>query len=187
MRWRVWMIVASCVASVVRASAVRSKNRRIETALVVSSAPWSITFSRVVRADDRCRDLDAARAPAARQRHFARAERDLIAGDGDGLEQSTADHPLRLLVEIGVIIGGRGLPPALILRRSRRLRRERWCGVSWGILRGGPASLLRMRAERCQMVVHSAASESTALVPARRSSRSRRIRRISSSSPWKST
>ncbi|MNL77274.1 hypothetical protein D3C87_2034150 [compost metagenome] len=39
------MIVASSVASVVRASAVRSKNLRIETALVVSSAPWSITFS----------------------------------------------------------------------------------------------------------------------------------------------
>ena len=45
MRWRVWMIVACSVASVVRASAVFSKKRRIETALVVSSAPWSMTFS----------------------------------------------------------------------------------------------------------------------------------------------
>ena len=45
MRWRVWMTVASSVRVVVRDPAVRAKKRRIETALVVSSAPWSITFS----------------------------------------------------------------------------------------------------------------------------------------------
>jgi hypothetical protein len=46
MRWRVWMTVASAVASVVATPAVRSKNLRIDTAFVVSSAPWSMTFSR---------------------------------------------------------------------------------------------------------------------------------------------
>ncbi len=45
MRWRVWMTVASTVFAVVATPAVRAKKRRIETALVVSSAPWSITFS----------------------------------------------------------------------------------------------------------------------------------------------
>ena len=45
MRWRVWITVASAVCSVVATPAVFSKNLRIETALVVSSAPWSITFS----------------------------------------------------------------------------------------------------------------------------------------------
>ena len=45
MRWRVWITVASAVASVTATPAVFWKNLRIETALVVSSAPWSITFS----------------------------------------------------------------------------------------------------------------------------------------------
>ena len=45
MRWRVWITVASAVAVVVATPAVRAKKRRIDTALVVSSAPWSMTFS----------------------------------------------------------------------------------------------------------------------------------------------
>ncbi len=45
MRWRVWMIEASGVRSVVLTPAVSAKKRRIDTALVVSSAPWSITLS----------------------------------------------------------------------------------------------------------------------------------------------
>jgi hypothetical protein len=45
MRWRVWMIVASSVRSVTATPAVFSKNLRIETAFVVSSAPWSMTLS----------------------------------------------------------------------------------------------------------------------------------------------
>ena len=45
MRWRVWMTVASSVRVVVRMPAVLAKNLRIETALVVSSEPWSITFN----------------------------------------------------------------------------------------------------------------------------------------------
>jgi 3-oxoacyl-[acyl-carrier protein] reductase len=44
-RCRVWMMVASSVCVVVVTWATRATNRRIETALVVSSAPWSITFS----------------------------------------------------------------------------------------------------------------------------------------------
>ena len=45
MRWRVWITVASRVRVVVAMPAVRAKNWRMLTALVVSSAPWSITFS----------------------------------------------------------------------------------------------------------------------------------------------
>ncbi len=39
------MTLASAVAVVVATRAVFSKKERIETALVVSSAPWSMTFS----------------------------------------------------------------------------------------------------------------------------------------------
>ena len=39
------MTVASAVAVVVRTPAVRVKNLRIDTALVVSSEPWSMTLS----------------------------------------------------------------------------------------------------------------------------------------------
>jgi hypothetical protein len=46
MRWRVWIRVASRVLVVVATPAVRSKNLRMETALVVSSAPWSMTLTR---------------------------------------------------------------------------------------------------------------------------------------------
>ncbi len=45
MRWRVWMTLASLVCVVVATPAVRAKKPRMETALVVSSAPWSMTFS----------------------------------------------------------------------------------------------------------------------------------------------
>jgi hypothetical protein len=45
MRWRVWMIVASRVWVVTATLATFWKKARIETALVVSSAPWSMTFS----------------------------------------------------------------------------------------------------------------------------------------------
>ena len=46
MRWRVWITLASAVRVVVAMPAVASKNLRIETALVVSSEPWSITLKR---------------------------------------------------------------------------------------------------------------------------------------------
>jgi hypothetical protein len=45
MRWRVWISVASSVFSVVLTPVTRLKKLRMDTALVVSSAPWSITFS----------------------------------------------------------------------------------------------------------------------------------------------
>jgi len=40
-----WMTLASAVRSVVATPATRVKKRRMEMALVVSSEPWSITFS----------------------------------------------------------------------------------------------------------------------------------------------
>jgi coenzyme F420-reducing hydrogenase beta subunit len=45
MRWRVWMMVALAVSVVTATLATFLKKARIETALVVSSAPWSMTFS----------------------------------------------------------------------------------------------------------------------------------------------
>ena len=108
MRWRVWIIVASRVRRVVAHAGRAREERRMLTALVVSSVPWSITFSMSSRADDRRGDLDAAGAPAVGQRHLARAERHLIAGHRDRLEQRAADHPLGLFVEVGevVAVGG---------------------------------------------------------------------------------
>ena len=44
MRWRVWISVAARVLSVVATPVVCSKKLRMFTALVVSSAPWSMTF-----------------------------------------------------------------------------------------------------------------------------------------------
>src|SRR5262249_48801146 len=61
----------------------------------------------VVAAEDRRRDLHAARAPAIRHRHLPARERNLIARNRDRLEHGAADHALRLLVEIGEVVGGR--------------------------------------------------------------------------------
>ena len=44
MRWRVWISVASRVRVVVATAVVRSKKRRMLTALTVSSEPWSMTL-----------------------------------------------------------------------------------------------------------------------------------------------
>ncbi len=50
--------------------------------------------------------LHTACAPTIRHRHFAACERHLIARNSDGFQDSTADHPLRLLVQIGEIVIG---------------------------------------------------------------------------------
>ncbi len=44
-RCRVWITVASSVRVVVATPATDAKNCRLATAFVVSSAPWSMTFS----------------------------------------------------------------------------------------------------------------------------------------------
>ena len=58
----------------------------------------------VAAAQHRCGDLDAAGAPAIGQRHLARAERDLMPRDRHRLQQRAADHPLRLLVQVGEVV-----------------------------------------------------------------------------------
>ena len=58
----------------------------------------------VVRSDHRGRHLDAAGPPAVGQGHFAAAERHLIAGYGDRLEDGAADRAFHLLVQIGEIV-----------------------------------------------------------------------------------
>ena len=60
----------------------------------------------VARAEDGGRHLDAAGAPAIGQWHFARTERDLMAGDGQRLEDRAADHPFRRLIQIGEVVSG---------------------------------------------------------------------------------
>ncbi len=59
----------------------------------------------VVFANHRCRDLDAAGAPAIGHRHLARGERHLVAGDRHRLQEGAADHPLGALVEVGEVVG----------------------------------------------------------------------------------
>ena len=135
MRWRVWMMVASAVAVVVATPAVLAKNLRIETALVVSSEPWSMTLSTSSGPMNGGGDLHAAGAPAIGHRHLAGGERHLVAGNGDRLQDGAADHPLGLLVEIGEVVAGgwarsfRSLLPALGRRRPRcaaRAPRRSW-------------------------------------------------------------
>src|SRR5258706_39230 len=67
-------------------------------------------FQRVVAADDTRRHLNAASAPAIRQRYLATGERHLIAGDRHRLQDGATDHPFCLLVEIGEVVtaGGAG-------------------------------------------------------------------------------
>ena len=61
----------------------------------------------VGRAEHGSGDLDAAGAPAIGQRHLAAAERDLVAGDGDRLEDGAADHSFRRFIEIGEVVAGK--------------------------------------------------------------------------------
>ena len=80
----------------------------------------------VVRPEDRGRHLDAAGSPAVRHGHLARGERDLIARNGDRLQDCAADHPLRLLVEVAEVIGSRNHSAAsATFSRSRRSWRNR--------------------------------------------------------------
>ena len=61
-------------------------------------------FQDIGATDDGCGDLNAAGAPAVRQRHFAPAERYLVTRDGNGLQDRAADHALGLLVEVGKVV-----------------------------------------------------------------------------------
>ena len=88
----------------------------------------------VPRADHAGRDLHAAGTPAIGERHLAGAERRLIAGNGDRLEDGPADHPLRLLVQIGEVVTARrrashsaaSLPAAAAARMPRTVTSSDW-------------------------------------------------------------
>src|SRR5262249_46645806 len=101
------MTVASLVRVVVRTPAVLAKNLRDDTALVVSSEPWSITLSTSSGPGGAARARPPAGAPAVGHGHLAAGKRDLVAGDRDRLEDRAADHPLGLLVEIGEVVDRR--------------------------------------------------------------------------------
>ncbi len=103
-RWRVWIRVAASVRVVVRTPVVRSKNRRMLTALVVSSAPWSITLSTSSGPITLAVTCTPPVPHPYEQRHLAAAERHLVAGDRHRLQDGPADHPLRLLVEVREVV-----------------------------------------------------------------------------------
>src|SRR5262249_10771656 len=63
----------------------------------------------VVGANDAGGDLHASGAPALPQRHLATAERHLITGDGDGVEDRAADHPLRVLIQEREVVAAHGV------------------------------------------------------------------------------
>src|SRR5262249_56639027 len=74
--------------------------------------------------------LDPAGTPAIGHWHLSARERDLIAGYCYRFQDSTADHPLGLLVKIGEVVGWRvhsaasckGPPSALSANSLRNLR-----------------------------------------------------------------
>ncbi|MDT4859690.1 hypothetical protein FQZ97_942120 [compost metagenome] len=113
-------------------------------------------------ADDGGGDLDAARTPAVGQRHFAAAERDLVAGDRHGLEQGAAQHALGRFVEVTEVV-------VLVAGDAR----------GGGCVRGGHASVSSCGSDS----VCDPAGAAAALVP----SCSPRRRRSSSRLAWKST
>ena len=77
----------------------------------------------VVRPEDRCGHLNAAGAPTVGERHLPAAERHLMARDRHRLEDGAADHPLRLLIEIGEVVAAHGVSPseAPAVWRMRRM------------------------------------------------------------------
>ena len=87
-------------------------------------------FQHVVGAQDRCGYLDAAGAPAIGQRHLPRAERHLVAWDGDGFQQAAADHALGLLVQIGEVVAFHFAVSIAGISVSERMRRT-FCSSLW--------------------------------------------------------
>ena len=70
----------------------------------------------VVRAKNRRRHLNPARAPAIRQRHLTGTKRHLMSWNRNSFQQRTPDHPLALLVEVGEIVTFHAEPSARIRR-----------------------------------------------------------------------
>ena len=61
-------------------------------------------FQRVIFAKHRRGDLNAAGAPAIRQRHLTRAKRHLMTGDCHGFQQRAADHAFGLFIQISEVV-----------------------------------------------------------------------------------
>src|SRR5262249_37240020 len=118
MRWRVWMIVASGVRSVVLTPATSAKKRRIDTALGVSSAPWSITLS------TSSGPMIAAVAwipPVAQPEGHGSSRLPDGAwepGPRHGLEDGPPDRALGLLVQVGEVVAARGGHGAALAQNS---------------------------------------------------------------------
>ena len=61
-------------------------------------------FQHIVLTNKRQRNLQSARPPASTNRHFARGKGDLMARNGNALDNGAANLALRSLVEKGEII-----------------------------------------------------------------------------------
>ena len=64
-------------------------------------------LQRVIRCQHGCGHLHAAGSPSIGHRHLAAREGNLIAGNGNRLQDGATDHPLGLLVQIGEVVGWR--------------------------------------------------------------------------------
>lgn len=116
------------VGDLLEEGADRNGVRRVVGALVDH-------LEHVVGPEDGGGHLHAAGTPAIGHGHFARGEGHLIAGNGDRLQDRAADHPLRLLVQIGEVVSCEvvhsaasfmpSLPSAWAASCSRRMRLTR--------------------------------------------------------------
>src|SRR5262245_24907076 len=89
-------------------------------------------FEDVIWPDDARRHLDAAGTPSVRERHLAAPERDLMAGDRHGLQERTADHPLRLLVEEREVVATHRARASASDRSLRISTSSDWKSTWWG-------------------------------------------------------
>src|SRR5262249_41810582 len=90
----------------------------------------------VVAPDHARRQLHAARTPAVRERHLAAPERDLVPGNGHGLEDGPADHPLGLLVEKREVVGAHA--ESMSARSARNSTSSEWKSTWCGSFRCWP-------------------------------------------------
>jgi hypothetical protein len=140
-------------------------------------------------ADDGGRDLDAAGAPAVRQRHFPSAERYLVTGDGDRFQDRPSDHALGLFVEVGEVVAffriGRGGAVGAI--RLDVIRVAAFSVRARG--RGAHQAASRVDAPMASSRPATAAAGpgSAACCSLARARAARRKLRTSASSDWKST
>src|SRR5262249_14612915 len=89
----------------------------------------------VVGPDDARRHLDAAGPPSVRKRHLAAPERHLVTGNRHRLQERSADHPLRLLVEEREVVVAHRARASASARSVRISTSSDWKSTWWGSFR----------------------------------------------------